>query len=78
MIDQIVTLERHYDDQATPWLDLVGILPAGRLIKANVTANNADGSVVIATSAGATIRAAVAEAEWGGCRRRVRTGWACR
>jgi len=43
--------------QANPWLDLVGILPTGRLIKGNVTANNADGSVTIATSDGATIRA---------------------
>lgn len=39
------------------WLNLLGILPQGRYIKGNVTALNADGSVTIATSDGATIRA---------------------
>jgi hypothetical protein len=40
-----------------PWLDLIGVLPQGRRIKGNITAINADGSVTVATSDGATIRA---------------------
>jgi hypothetical protein len=40
-----------------PWLDLLGLVPQGRYIKGNVTAINADGSVTVATSDGATIRA---------------------
>lgn len=42
---------------ANVWLQLTGLLPQSRLIKGNVTATNADGSVTIATSDGATIRA---------------------
>jgi hypothetical protein len=40
-----------------PWLDLLGLVSQGRYIKGNVTAVNADGSVTVATSDGATIRA---------------------
>ena len=38
------------------WLALTGILPADRLIKGNVTALNADGSITVATSDGGIIR----------------------
>lgn len=48
-----------------PWRALTGLLPAGRTIKGNVTALNADGSATIATSDGATIRARpLPEQEW--------------
>lgn len=39
------------------WLDILGPGPGERLIKGNVTALNGDGSITIATSDGATIRA---------------------
>jgi hypothetical protein len=39
------------------WTDIVGIIPSGRYVKGNVIAINVDGSVTVATSDGATIRA---------------------
>lgn len=38
-----------------PWLALLGVIPQGRYIKGNITALNADGSVTVDTSDGATI-----------------------
>lgn len=43
--------------RTNPWARLLGTLPAVRLIKGNVMANNVDGSCTIATTDGATIRA---------------------
>ncbi len=39
------------------WQQLAGLMPASRYLKGNVTALNGDGSVTVATSDGATIRA---------------------
>lgn len=39
------------------WADLRGLVETGRYIKGNVLAVNGDGSVSIATSDGATVRA---------------------
>ena len=47
------------------WTDLVGLMPAGRYIKGNVTAENADGSYSVTTSDGAVIRVrSFAEQTW--------------
>ncbi|HUD43544.1 MAG TPA: hypothetical protein VMR06_16260 [Dokdonella sp.] len=43
--------------RTNPWARLLGTLPAARLVKGNVIANNGDGSCTIATTDGATIRA---------------------
>lgn len=43
--------------QSNLWLSLRGLTPAARPIKGNVMATNGDGSITIATSDGATLRA---------------------